>query len=81
MRKHVVVANFHVVVSQGADKPGRKVEFSKGQVLEEKDLPEGHSFADWVEKGLVTAPRDPLDHDGDGRKGGSISKATPISAA
>ena len=56
MRKHVVVTNFHVVVSQGEDKPGRKVEFSKGQVLEDKDLPDGQSFADWIAKGLVTAP-------------------------
>lgn len=55
MRKHVVVANFHVVVSQGDDKPGRKVEFKKGRVLEDKDLPEGQSFANWIEKGLVTA--------------------------
>lgn len=54
MRKHVVVANFHVVVSQGDDKPGRKVEFKKGQVLDDKDLPEGHAFADWIANALVT---------------------------
>lgn len=63
MRKHVVVTNFHVVVSHGADKPGRKVEFKKGQVLEDKDLAEGHTFADWVEKGLVTAPPATFDRD------------------
>ena len=63
MRKHVVVANFHVVVSQGDDKPGRKVEFKKGQVLEDKDLPDGHTFADWVEKMLVTAPPATFDRD------------------
>ena len=62
MRKHVVVANFHVVVSQGDDKPGRKVEFKKGQVLEDKELPEGQSFVDWIEKGLVTAAPDTFDH-------------------
>jgi len=63
MRKHVVATNFHVVVSQGDDKPGRKVEFSKGQVLEDKDLPEGHSFTDWAAKGLVAAPPETFSHD------------------
>lgn len=63
MRKHVVVANFHVVVSQGEDKPGRKVEFKKGQVLEDKDLPEGQTFADWIEKVLVMAPPATFDLD------------------
>lgn len=29
--------------------------------------------ADWIAKGLAR-PRDPLDHDGDGRKGGSFPK-------
>jgi hypothetical protein len=81
MAKHVVAANFHVVIDQGPDKPGRKVEFKKGQVLEEKDLPDGHTFADWIGKGLATASRDPLDHDGDGRKGGSLPKASTNSAA
>lgn len=63
MPKHVVAANFHVVVSQGDDKPGRKVEFGKGQVLEEKDLPEGHGFADWIAKGLVTPVPETFNHD------------------
>jgi hypothetical protein len=63
MSKHVVAANFHVVVSQGEDKPGRKVEFKKGQVLEDRDLPEGHTFADWIAKDLVTAAPATPDHD------------------
>lgn len=51
--KHIIEANFHCYVSQGDDKPERKVSFTKGMVVEAADIPEGQSAADWVAKGLA----------------------------
>lgn len=55
MDKYLIEANFHVFVSQGEGKPDVKVAFSKGMVVEAKDIPEGHTGDDWVTKGLAKA--------------------------
>ena len=53
--KYIIALNFHVFVSQGEGKPERKQPFTKGQVIEENDIPAGQSADDWVAKGLATA--------------------------
>lgn len=55
MEKLIIEANFHVFVSQGEGKPERKVEFTKGMVVAENDMPEGQSAEDWIAKGLAKA--------------------------
>lgn len=54
MAKLQIVANFRVWVP---DEPGkdRKVEFTKGMVLDAADVPAGQSAEDWVAKGLAKA--------------------------
>ena len=53
--KYIIALNFHVFVSQGEGKPERKQPFTKGQVIEENDIPAGQSADDWVAKGLAKA--------------------------
>ena len=53
--KYIIALNFHVFVSQGEGKAERKQAFTKGQVIEENDIPAGQSADDWVAKGLATA--------------------------
>lgn len=77
----IINENFHVFVSQGADKSDRRVAFTKGMVVDDTAIPDGQFAASWIAKGLAARPRDPLDHDGDGRKGGSLPKITPSPAA
>ncbi len=77
----IINENFHVFVSQGDGRSDRKVAFTKGMVVDDTAIPEGQTTDDWIAKGLAARPRDPLDHDGDGRKGGSLPKITPSPAA
>jgi len=53
--RYVVVSTFNVFVAQGEGKPERKVTFTRGLVLDENDIPAGHSAHDWVAAGLVKA--------------------------
>lgn len=55
MDKYLIEANFHVYVNQGEDQPEKQVDFSKGMIVEESDIPEGQSGKDWVAKGLAKA--------------------------
>jgi hypothetical protein len=56
---YLIVANFHVYVSDGTDpatgkpRPDKKVSFFKGRVIEPDKIPEGQSGDDWVDKGLA----------------------------
>lgn len=60
MDKIIITANFHLFVGQGqnadgTDKPGRRVTYAKGMVIEVSEIPDGHTVEDWVSKGLATA--------------------------
>ncbi len=53
MAKLQIIANFRVwVPDAGKD---RKVEFTKGMVLDESAVPEGQTAEDWLAKGLAKA--------------------------
>lgn len=54
MRKLIVTANFHVDIDQGEGKPAVRKLYSKGLVVEETDIPDGHTADGWIEKGLAT---------------------------
>ena len=69
----IIAANFHAFVPNGDGTPERKVTFTKGMVVEAANMPEGHTTDDWVAKGLATKSH-PLDHDADGRPGGSLPR-------
>lgn len=60
MDRLIILANFHVDVSNGKDaagndKPPTKKAFTKGMVVNIDDLPEGQSADDWIEKELAKA--------------------------
>jgi len=60
MDKIVIIANFHIYVSQGlnpdgTDKPAKRVVYTNGMVIDAADMPEGHAAASWIEKELATA--------------------------
>ena len=55
MSRVVIIANFHVFVSQGAGKTDRRVGFTKGMVVEGDKIPEGQTTDDWIAKGLAKA--------------------------
>ena len=70
MEKVLITANFHRYVPAGEGKPERKEVFSIGKTVEvEKDM-----AAHWIANGLAKRAAHPLDHDGDGNKGGSLAK-------
>lgn len=58
MRKLVIAANFHVDIADPADpeKPPVRKAYGKGMVVDEGDLPDGHTAEDWLVKGLATRP-------------------------
>lgn len=59
MRTLVIAANFHVdIADPDPEKPAIRKAFSKGMVVDEGDLPEGHTASAWVEKGLATIAAD-----------------------
>ena len=55
--KYLVLANFRIFIPQppANGKPRRDLrrQFTKGMLL--KEIPEGHTAADWLAKGLVKA--------------------------
>ncbi len=55
----LIVANFHVFVPSADDVGGRRREtrkaYSRGQVIEASDIPEGQSAEGWIAAGLATA--------------------------
>ena len=55
MPRAVIIANFHVFVSQRDGKSDRKVGFTKGMVVEGDKIPEGQAIDDWIAKGLAKA--------------------------
>jgi hypothetical protein len=55
MDKVLIVENFHVYVGQGEDQPELRKDFTKGQVIDSADIPEGHTAEAWVEKGHAKA--------------------------
>lgn len=60
MEKVLITANFHVFVDQGkngdgSDKPAKRVNYSKGMIVDLADVPEGHDAAVWIEHGLASA--------------------------
>lgn len=67
--KYLAVANFHIFVGQ----PPRRAEFTKGMVIEAAHVPADQSAEAWEAAGLVKKV-DPLDHDANGTKGGSLPK-------
>jgi len=52
--KYLIEANFHVFLPAQDGKAEAKVAFGRGQVVDESDIPEGHTGDDWVAKGLAT---------------------------
>lgn len=53
--KYLIEANFHIFLPPPQEgRPEPKVSFGKGQVIDESDIPEGHTGDDWVAKGLAT---------------------------
>lgn len=58
MDKIVITANFRIDVAQGkntdgTDKPPVQRQYTRGMVVEEADMPDGHSVADWIDKELA----------------------------
>ena len=51
--QYLIVANFHVFLPAQEGKADTKRSFSKGQVIDESDIPDGQSGDDWVSKGLA----------------------------
>lgn len=47
-----IIENFHVWV--GA-RPATKVDYTRGMVVDEKDVPADQSAQDWIDKGLAKA--------------------------
>lgn len=59
MRTLVIAANFHVdLPNPDPEKPSTRKPFTKGIVVDEADLPEGHTAEAWVEKGLADIASD-----------------------
>lgn len=57
--KLIIVAKFHIFVSQGEGKRAARFDYAPGMVVDSEDLPEGHTAESWIEKGLareVNAP-------------------------
>ena len=60
MRKLVIAANFHVdLPDSDPEKPSTRKPYTKGMVVDEADLPEGHTAEAWVSKDLATFAPDP----------------------
>lgn len=60
MEKVVIIANFHVYVPQGknedgTDKPDRRVNYTKGMVVDVADVPEGQNAETWIAHELAAA--------------------------
>lgn len=58
MRKLIIAANFHVDIDQGEGKPPVRKQFTKGMVVDEAELPDGHTAADWIGKDLAREASD-----------------------
>lgn len=63
MRTLIIAANFHVDIAQGADgagneKPPIRKPYTKGMVVDEADLPEGHTADAWIAKELAAEAPD-----------------------
>lgn len=55
MRRLMILANFHVyALAPGAERATR-VEYLRGQVIAEGDVPADQSADDWIDKGLAQA--------------------------
>lgn len=55
-------------------RPGATVLVERWDVLKQNAL-----VAAWLSAGLIVEESDPLDHDGDGKKGGSLPKGQRVS--
>lgn len=59
MEKVLITANFHVYVPQGTnadgtDKPAKRVNYTKGMIVEIVDVPEGQDVSTWIANGLAS---------------------------
>lgn len=60
MEKVLITANFHVFASQGfhadgTDKPARRVNYTKGMVVNVDEVPEDQDVNAWISNGLAEA--------------------------
>lgn len=54
--KVLIELNFHVFIPPHVEShPETKKTYSRGQVIDASDIPDGQSAEDWISKGLATA--------------------------
>lgn len=54
MEKYIVAASFHIrVYPNGEEKPGEDILFTKSQVIERSDIPNGFDPEVWKANGLI----------------------------